>query len=151
MDFPQAADGTVEMGRVCGNLAVSRSLGDYVYKDMPSLPQQAQKISAEADVSIVERHVCKAATCPACSCCLVLWETPLTRLAECFLMGQPDDEFLLVACDGIYDVLSNEAAINFISNQLKASRSRLGGWDPWSLFVGGGVCVVVFAAAACCR
>eukprot|EP00730_Choanoeca_flexa_P003070 TRINITY_DN11278_c1_g1_i6.p1 TRINITY_DN11278_c1_g1~~TRINITY_DN11278_c1_g1_i6.p1 ORF type:complete len:263 (+),score=35.74 TRINITY_DN11278_c1_g1_i6:158-946(+) len=52
-----AAGGTVEMARVCGNLAVSRSLGDYMYKDRPDLPPRAQKISAEADMTVLERKV----------------------------------------------------------------------------------------------
>lgn len=45
------------MGRVCGNLAVSRSLGDFVYKDRSDLPPSAQKVSAEADIHHIERHV----------------------------------------------------------------------------------------------
>lgn len=81
-----AAGGTVEAGRVCGNLAVSRSLGDFQYKDRPDLPAPAQKVSAEADIHHFERHA--------------------------------DDEFLLLACDGIWDVLSNEEAMEFIRDQL---------------------------------
>jgi serine/threonine protein phosphatase PrpC len=30
-----------------------------------------------------------------------------------------EDEFLLVACDGIYDVMTNKDAIDFIRNQIK--------------------------------
>jgi serine/threonine protein phosphatase PrpC len=84
----EAANGFVDMARVCGNLAVSRSLGDFFYKDTPELPAEKQKISPEAEMTAVERSA--------------------------------EDEFLLVACDGIYDVMTNEAAVEFISNQLKA-------------------------------
>ncbi len=42
---------------MCGNLAVSRSLGDFQYKDRPDLPAPAQKVSAEADIHHFERHV----------------------------------------------------------------------------------------------
>eukprot|EP00045_Choanoeca_perplexa_P001520 m.20082 g.20082 ORF g.20082 m.20082 type:complete len:351 (-) comp10998_c0_seq1:101-1153(-) len=85
----KAAGGTIEMARVCGNLAVSRSLGDYTYKDRSDLPPEQQKISAEADMTIMERK-------------------------------PSEDEFLLVACDGIYDVMTNKDAIDFIRNQIKA-------------------------------
>lgn len=47
----------MELGRVCGNLAVSRALGDFSYKDRQDLGQHEQKITASADVLHVERHV----------------------------------------------------------------------------------------------
>jgi len=69
-DRIKAAGGYLEIGRVCGNLAVSRSLGDYTYKDRPDLPAEAQKISAEADMTIIPRSV-RAGRCPShgmCAC-----------------------------------------------------------------------------------
>ena len=47
----------MQIGRVNGNLAVSRALGDFVYKDSPHLPEHAQKVSAEADLTIFDRAV----------------------------------------------------------------------------------------------
>jgi serine/threonine protein phosphatase PrpC len=58
------------MGRVCGNLAVSRALGDFEYKDRKDLPAAQQKITADSDTTIIARV--------------------------------PEDEFLLLACDGIW-------------------------------------------------
>jgi len=83
----QAAGGFIEMGRVNANLAVSRALGDYQYKDRADLPQEAQKITAAADMTVIERA--------------------------------PEDEFLLLCCDGIWDVMSNEEAVDFVTAQLK--------------------------------
>jgi len=57
-------------------------------KDMPDLDATAQKISPEADMTVIERN--------------------------------PEDQFMLIACDGIYDVLTNANAAAFITNQLKA-------------------------------
>jgi protein phosphatase 1B len=55
--FLQKAGGFVEAGRVNGNLAVSRALGDYGFKDRPDLPESEQQVVAEADIDIVERTV----------------------------------------------------------------------------------------------
>lgn len=83
----QAAGGFIEMGRVCGNLAVSRSLGDFQYKDRPDLSPQAQKVSAASDMTTIERG---------------------------------GDQFLLLCCDGIWDVMSNQQAVDFVVEHLKA-------------------------------
>jgi protein phosphatase 1B len=85
------AGGHVQIGRVCGNLAVSRSLGDFTFKDTPHLPENAQKVSAEADITVLKRS--------------------------------DDDEFLLLACDGIWDVASCDHARDFITEHLKAGVS----------------------------
>lgn len=82
------AGGFIDMGRVCGNLAVSRALGDFFYKDRADLADHEQKISAAPDVSPIKRH--------------------------------EEDEFLLIACDGIWDVMTNEDAAAFVHDQLKA-------------------------------
>ena len=52
----QAAGGTVTMRRVNGDLAVSRALGDFVYKHRDDLPAEQQQVSAEPDIKIVERR-----------------------------------------------------------------------------------------------
>jgi len=44
------AGGTVTMRRVNGDLAVSRALGDYVYKQVHDLPARAQQVSAEPEI-----------------------------------------------------------------------------------------------------
>lgn len=77
------AGGYIRMGRVCGNLAVSRALGDFTYKEVTSLPPERQKISNVADIIVVPR-------------------------------GDTDD-FLIVACDGIWDVVTNQQAVSFVS------------------------------------
>jgi hypothetical protein len=82
--------------RVDGGLAVSRALGDFEYKMRSDLPQRRQRVSAEPDVTVIER-----------------------QFAE--------DEFLLLACDGIWDVMTNQGAAKFIHSRLKkgdASHAR---------------------------
>ena len=85
------AGGYVLMGRVCGNLAVSRALGDYDYKDRPDLSQDMQKVGAGADVTIIDRVAA--------------------------------DDYLVLACDGIWDVISNEQAVDFVTRYHSAGHS----------------------------
>jgi protein phosphatase 2C family protein 2/3 len=40
-----AAGGFVQWNRVNGDLAVSRALGDFSFKDRPDLPPESQKVS----------------------------------------------------------------------------------------------------------
>ena len=81
----EAAGGFVRDNRTDGALAMSRALGDFVYKVNTDLGNADQKVSNVPDVHVAARRV---------------------RQAE----GGPRD-FLLVACDGIFDVLTNDAAV----------------------------------------
>jgi serine/threonine protein phosphatase PrpC len=49
------AGGTVTMRRVNGDLAVSRALGDFLYKAQSDLPAVAQQVSAEPEIRIEDR------------------------------------------------------------------------------------------------
>lgn len=77
-----AAGGFVtKEGRVNGNLNLSRSIGDLKYKQNPNIPKYAQLISAEPDIKVVN------------------------------IDDTETDAFVLIACDGIFDVMSNEVAV----------------------------------------
>ena len=65
----QAAGGFVDFGRVNGNLALSRAIGDFEFKKSAELPPEHQIVTAFPDVEIHEIN--------------------------------EDDEFLVVACDGM--------------------------------------------------
>jgi len=77
-----AAGGWVEFNRVNGNLALSRALGDFVFKRNDKKPAEEQIVTALPDVCTEE----------------------IT----------PDHEFIVQACDGIWDVLSNEEVVEFV-------------------------------------
>eukprot|EP01062_Namystynia_karyoxenos_P058425 TRINITY_DN49977_c0_g1_i1.p1 TRINITY_DN49977_c0_g1~~TRINITY_DN49977_c0_g1_i1.p1 ORF type:complete len:301 (+),score=77.80 TRINITY_DN49977_c0_g1_i1:133-1035(+) len=89
----QAAGAFVASGRVNGNLALSRAIGDLEFKQNAKLPPEQQAITAFPDVTITDL--------------------------------QRDDEFLILACDGIWDVLSNDSAVSFVRERL----ARAGGED----------------------
>lgn len=78
----EAAGGSVSLRRVNGDLAVSRALGDFMYKRRDDLPATEQQVSPDPEVTAVPRD--KA------------------------------DQFLILACDGIWDVMENEEAAEFV-------------------------------------
>lgn len=81
-----AAGGYIEYGRVNGNLALSRALGDFEFKKNYDLPPEQQIITADPDVTCHE-------------------------ITE-------DDEFLVVACDGIWDCLTSQQVVDFVRSQV---------------------------------
>jgi serine/threonine protein phosphatase PrpC len=89
------AGGCVSMRRVNGDLAVSRALGDYSYKQRSDLRAEEQQVSAEPDIEI---HV-----------------------------RTPQDQFLLLCCDGIWDVMSNDEVGAFMSDTFRQ------GWKGMAL------------------
>lgn len=77
-----SAGGWVEFNRVNGNLALSRALGDFVFKKNDKKRPEEQIVTAYPDVT--ERSI------------------------------GPDHEFLIMACDGIWDVLTNQEVVDFV-------------------------------------
>eukprot|EP01013_Petalomonas_cantuscygni_P006141 TRINITY_DN16_c0_g2_i1.p2 TRINITY_DN16_c0_g2~~TRINITY_DN16_c0_g2_i1.p2 ORF type:complete len:324 (-),score=54.89 TRINITY_DN16_c0_g2_i1:1461-2432(-) len=82
-----AAGGFVAMGRVNGNLALSRALGDFDFKAVSALPPEQQAVSPEPEVQSLE----------------------LT----------PEDEFVVLACDGIWDVMTNEQVVAEVRRRIE--------------------------------
>lgn len=81
-----AAGGWVEFNRVNGNLALSRALGDFVFKRNEKKDAKEQIVTAYPEVQSRE-------------------------ITE-------DLEFIVIACDGIWDVLSNEEVVDFIRTRI---------------------------------
>lgn len=78
LDRITAAGGTVENGRVNGNLNLTRTIGDLMYKRQTELGPEKQVISCYPDITV----------------------EPIDG----------SEQLLILACDGIWDVLSNEKA-----------------------------------------
>jgi len=81
-----AAGGFVEFGRVNGNLALSRAIGDFEFKQNKDLSPEAQVVTANPDI--------------------------LTHQITA------EDEFLILACDGIWDVYSNQQVVDRVRRLL---------------------------------
>ncbi|KAG6814255.1 hypothetical protein H0H92_015370 [Tricholoma furcatifolium] len=78
----QGAGGYIEYGRVNGNLALSRALGDFEFKKNYSLGPEKQIITADPDVTVHEIS--------------------------------DEDEFFVIACDGIWDCLTSQQVVDFV-------------------------------------
>ncbi|KDO34813.1 hypothetical protein SPRG_00874 [Saprolegnia parasitica CBS 223.65] len=88
------AGGSVRNNRVNGDLAVSRALGDFVYKQRSDLKAEEQQVSAEPDIKIEVRN--------------------------------KENEFLILACDGIWDVMTNEEACDFVRSLMLKGENNMG-------------------------
>jgi len=82
----EAAGGWVDLNRVNGNLALSRALGDFVFKRNQDVPQADQVITALPEVTV---HAIS-----------------------------DEWEFVVLACDGVWDVMSSEEVVQFIRGRL---------------------------------
>ena len=83
-----AAGGFVEFGRVNGNLALSRALGDFEFKMNTHMRPEHQIVTADPDILI-------------------------KKLVN-------EHEFFILACDGIWDVMSNQEVIDFCRERIAA-------------------------------
>ena len=81
----ELAGGFVEMDRVNGELAMSRALGDFRYKDDPNLTELTYPVICYPDITVHERD-------------------------------EEKDEVMVLACDGVWDVLSNDEAVHFLTD-----------------------------------
>ncbi|KAI8332400.1 phosphatase 2C-like domain-containing protein [Chlamydoabsidia padenii] len=89
-----AAGGFIEFGRVNGNLALSRAIGDFEFKQNDQLPAEEQVVTCNPDII----------------------EHELTE----------EDEFIVLACDGIWDCMTNQEVVDYI-------RARIAQHEPLEL------------------
>lgn len=85
------AGGYIESGRVNGNLALSRGIGDFTYKRNTGLKPEDQIITADPEISVHD----------------------ITD----------EDEFLILACDGIWDCLESQEAVDFVRYSISTGKS----------------------------
>ncbi|KAK9695231.1 Protein phosphatase 2C 2, partial [Basidiobolus ranarum] len=86
------AGGFVEFGRVNGNLALSRAIGDFEFKQNSKLSAEQQAVTADPDVT---EHLITS-----------------------------EDEFIVLACDGIWDCMSSQEVIDYVRAEI-ASKNPL--------------------------
>jgi len=79
-------------GRVSGNLALSRAIGDFHYNRLDTTPEK-QAVTCFPDVSIRKREF--------------------------------QDDFIMLACDGIWDCLTNQECIDKLNQYLNSNGNTL--------------------------
>jgi serine/threonine protein phosphatase PrpC len=119
------AGGFVAGGRVEGDLAVSRGLGDFRFKSndvvmtAESVPEGAFDYD-NGETTEIAGALRRSVTKPSHQ-----KVSPVPELV--FVDRSPSmDEFVLVACDGIWDVQSNEVAVQLVGNLFAEGESNLG-------------------------
>lgn len=80
------AGGWIDFNRVNGNLALSRAIGDFNFKEKRDFPPEDQVVTANPDVTSLDIS--------------------------------SDLEFVVVACDGIWDVMSNQEVVDFVRRRI---------------------------------
>lgn len=86
-----AAGGYVEFNRVNGNLALSRAIGDFEFKQNYALPPEEQVVTVNPEIIVHD--------------------------------VTPEDEFLVIACDGIWDCMSSQDVVNWTRHQIAEKKS----------------------------
>ena len=86
----EKAGGQVKFNRVNGDLAVSRALGDFVYKRCATAQAEEQAVTAFPEIISQARS--------------------------------PQDEFIVLACDGIWDVMSSAEVVDKVREMLVEGR-----------------------------
>lgn len=126
----RAAGGYVAGGRVEGDLAVSRGLGDFRFKNMDVVmaatsnyrhgETQSQQAPQQQSSS---NHHALAARQP-----VLPGDQKVSPIPDIVIhpRNPAQDEFILIACDGIWDVLTNYEAVQIVAELFKDGESSLG-------------------------
>ncbi|CAD7967134.1 unnamed protein product [Amoebophrya sp. A120] len=130
---PLAAGGRTHH-RVNGNLNLSRAIGDLEYKQRQDLPPDQQVYIAarelyfdNADRRLIRiRFKCEQQQFSSpLSVSNFLVDSPLQHQIICSTPDiitydiAPGDDFLILACDGVWDMMTNQEACDFVRTRLK--------------------------------
>lgn len=113
------AGGHVKFNRVNGDLAVSRALGDFAYKMVPMQREGKQRNGG--------LHTRAARSPPAPTSLraqrpeLSPEQQQVTALPEIIPEARdPADDFIVLACDGIWDVMTSQECVSLVHDLLRA-------------------------------
>lgn len=113
----RAAGGYVAMGRVEGDLAVSRGLGDYRFKNISTVMSTPSTGFATNGIHIESQDVTMK---PA--------EQKVSPVPDIITVSRDTEKecFIVVACDGIFDVMTNRDLVEVTDSLFREGESDLG-------------------------
>ena len=114
----RAAGGYVAGGRVEGDLAVSRGLGDFRFKSMATVCAGAHPAARSEDDG--EENSERVTMAPG--------EQKVAPIPDIIVQNRNEefDEFIVIACDGIWDVQSNNDCVKEIAAMFKEGEHNVG-------------------------
>jgi len=130
----RAAGGYVAGGRVEGDLAVSRGLGDYRFKNMAvvlSAPLFGVEGSSNNSATTTNHTAAAAAANEPqqrTTTSMMPGDQKVSPIPDIIVQNRNDaqDEFIIVACDGIWDVQTNYEAVKTVADMFQEGESNLG-------------------------
>ncbi len=113
----RAAGGYVAGGRVEGDLAVSRGLGDFRFKHMPTVLANIHLITGKPQREISEGQTL-----------MKPGDQKVSPIPDIILQtrNREQDEFVIVACDGIWDVQTNQDCVTEVANMFQEGETNIG-------------------------
>ena len=112
-DRIRKAGGWISQGRLCGLLNISRSFGDLEFKGGQAVPRGG----SFGDLEFKGATLVGAATCAESFSADLLTADP----ELCVVPLLPTHEFLVMGCDGVFDVVSSQEAVNCVRESLHVS------------------------------
>jgi serine/threonine protein phosphatase PrpC len=126
----RAAGGYVAGGRVAGDLAVSRGLGDFRFKDFRTVLNNTPLFSDASNTTSLTTSttIDEASTQSFSDTFPAPGDQKVSPIPDIVVHARNHtmDEFIVIACDGIWDVQSNSDCIQEIHAMIQQGETNLG-------------------------
>jgi len=120
------AGGYVSGGRVEGDLAVSRGLGDFRFKDIDVVMSAARGENRDRrnDILVDSTSIQNEQPLPVCKPS----SQKVSPVPDIIVQNrnENEDEFIVIACDGIWDVQTNQECVQMVADIFSEGEADMG-------------------------